>query len=83
LLFILLQLLFIFSYIQHLVLDNHLVEFGDARQGVYFAGCVMRTKRDFMTVPREFDINPEFPRGKNLLLLQHSALGFPTKWHIA
>jgi hypothetical protein len=33
-----------------------------------------------VTVPREFDINPEFPRGENLLLLQHSALGVPT-WH--
>jgi hypothetical protein len=34
--------------------------------------------RAFATVPREFDINPEFPRGENLLLLQYSALGVPT-----
>jgi hypothetical protein len=33
-----------------------------------------------VTVPREFDINSEFPRGENLLLLQHSALGVPM-WH--
>jgi hypothetical protein len=39
-----------------------------------------RTTRAFATVPREFDINPEFPHGENLHLLQHSALGVPT-WH--
>jgi hypothetical protein len=37
-------------------------------------------KRAFATVPQEFDINPEFPREKILLLLQYSALGVPT-WH--
>jgi hypothetical protein len=52
---------------------------GDARQGDYFAGCLIRTKRAFMTIPKEFDINPEFPRGENLLLLQHSAFEVLTK----
>jgi hypothetical protein len=34
---------------------------GYARQGDCFAGCLTRTNRASMTVPREFDINPESP----------------------
>jgi hypothetical protein len=33
-----------------------------------------------VTVPREFDINPEFPRGK-IYFFYNTALGVPT-WHI-
>jgi hypothetical protein len=32
---------------------------GDARQVECFAGRLTRTKRDFLTIPQEFDINPE------------------------
>jgi hypothetical protein len=56
---------------------------GDTRQGNHFVGCLTRMKRAFSTVPREFDINPKFPHRENLLLLQHSALGVATNWHIA
>jgi hypothetical protein len=27
-------------------------------------------------------LNPEFPSGENLLLLQHSTLGVPMSWHL-
>jgi hypothetical protein len=64
------------------VLDNHSVELGTQDKEL-FLGCLTRTERAFATVPREFDINPEFLHGENLLLLQHSALGVPTKWHLA
>jgi hypothetical protein len=33
-------------------------------------------------LPKSSILNPEFPRGKNLLLLQHSALRVPTSWHL-
>jgi hypothetical protein len=80
--FILLHYYFIFTYIQYLVLEP-LGGVGDIRQGDCFAGCLMRTKRAFSTVRQEFDINTKFLRGENLFLLQHSALGVPTKWYIA
>jgi hypothetical protein len=32
--------------------------------------------------PESLILNPKFPRGKNLLLLQHFALGVPTSWHL-
>jgi hypothetical protein len=41
-----------------------------------------RTMRAFSTVPESSILNPDFPRGENLLLLQHSALGVPTSWHL-
>jgi hypothetical protein len=56
---------------------------GDARQGDCFVGCLMRTKRDFLTVSQEFDIYPESSLWEKLLLLQHSALEVLKKWHIA
>jgi hypothetical protein len=82
LLFILLHFLFIFTYIQHLVLDNHSIELGMQDKEIFFAGYLTRTKRAFSTVPREFDIIPEFPHGENLFFIHHSVLGVPMKWHI-
>jgi hypothetical protein len=32
---------------------------GDTRQGTYFAGCLTRIERDFLTVSWEFDNNPK------------------------
>jgi hypothetical protein len=66
----------------HLVLDNHLVELGTQDEKIVLQVARRRSTRAFSTIPREFDINPEFPRGKNLLLLQHSALEVPTSWHV-
>jgi hypothetical protein len=43
----------------------------------------MKNDESFFIVPREFDINPEFLYGENLLLLQYSALGVPLSWHLA
>jgi hypothetical protein len=42
----------------------------------------MRTGDAFLTVPREFDIKPRVTFVEKILLLQHSALGVPTNWHI-
>jgi hypothetical protein len=36
----------------------------------------------FGQFPESSVLNPEFPHGENLLLLQHSALGVPTTWHL-
>jgi hypothetical protein len=36
----------------------------------------------FWLFPESSILNPEFPRGENLLLLQHSALEVPTSWHL-
>jgi hypothetical protein len=55
------------------VLDNHSVELGTQDKEI----VLIRMKRAFTTVPREFDINPKFPHGENLMLLQHSAIGVP------
>jgi hypothetical protein len=41
-----------------------------------------RTTRAFSTVPQSSILNPEVPRGGNLLFLQHFALGVLTSWHI-
>jgi hypothetical protein len=41
----------------------------------------MRTERDFMTIPREFDIKPRDTLVGKILLLQHSALGVQMNWH--
>jgi hypothetical protein len=38
----------------------------------------MRTKRFFLTILQEFNINPELSSWGKLLLLQYSALGVPT-----
>jgi hypothetical protein len=78
--FTVLHIIFYFYLHSHLVLDNHSVEVGTQERGNVLQVTRRRTTRAFATVSREFDINPEFPRGKILLLLQHSALGVPT-WH--
>jgi hypothetical protein len=36
----------------------------------------------FRLFPESLILNPEFPQGENLLLLQHSALGVPKSWHL-
>jgi hypothetical protein len=43
------------------VLDNHSVELETQEQGIILQVAGRRTMRAFLTVPREFDINPEFP----------------------
>jgi hypothetical protein len=78
----LLHLLFIFTYIQNLVLDNHSVELGTQDKEIILQ-VADENEESFLDCPREFDINPKFPRGENLLLLQYSTLRVPTKWHIA
>jgi hypothetical protein len=55
----------------------------DARQGDCFAGCLMKTKIAFSTVPKNSILTLSYPCGEILLLLQYYALGVPTKWHIA
>jgi hypothetical protein len=45
----------------HLVLDNHSVESGTQERGIVLQVAGRRTSGAFLTVPREFDINPEFP----------------------
>jgi hypothetical protein len=72
---------FIFTYIHTLCLTTTRWSWGHKNEEFFLQVARRRTMRAFMTVPWEFDINPEFPRGENLLLLQHSALGVPS-WHI-
>jgi hypothetical protein len=43
------------------VLDNHSVELGTQERGIVLRVPGRRTIRAFLTVPREFDISPEFP----------------------
>jgi hypothetical protein len=62
----------------HLILDNHSVELGTQERGIVLQVAGRRTSGAFSTVLREFDINPEFPRGEILLLVHHSVLGVPT-----
>jgi hypothetical protein len=64
------------------VFENPSVELGTQDKKIVLQVALTRMKRAFMTVLREFDINPKFPCGKNLLFLQYSALGVPTKWNI-
>jgi hypothetical protein len=78
--FTVLHIIFYFYLHSHLVLGNHLVELGTQEQGIVLQVARRRMTRAFATVPQEFDINPKFPRGENLLFLQHSTLGFPT-WY--
>jgi hypothetical protein len=80
---ILLHLLFYFTYIQHLVIHNHSVELGIQDKEIVLHFCLTKIKRASSTIPQEFDINPELSSWGNLLLLQHSALGVPTKWLIS
>jgi hypothetical protein len=61
------------------VLDNHLVELGTQERVIVLQVAGKRSGA-FSTVPREFDIKPEFPHGENILFLHHSALRVPT-WY--
>jgi hypothetical protein len=65
---------FIFTYIYNLCLTTTRWSWGHNNEEIVLQVARRRTMRAFVTVPREFDINPEFPRGKKLLLLQHSPL---------
>jgi hypothetical protein len=78
--FIVLHIIFIFTCIHTLCLTTTRWSWGHKNEKIVLQVARRRTTRAFATVPREFDINPEFPCGENLLLLQHSALGVPT-WH--
>jgi hypothetical protein len=78
--FIVLYIIFYFYLRSHLVLDNYSVELGTQERGIVLQVAGRRTTRAFSTVSREFNINPEFSRGENLLLLQHSAPWVLT-WH--
>jgi hypothetical protein len=40
--------------------DNHSVELGTQEQGIVLQVAGRKMMRAFWTVPREFDINPEF-----------------------
>jgi hypothetical protein len=52
----------------HLMLDNHSVELGTQERGIILQVAGRRTSRAFLTVPREFDINPEFPSWEKFTL---------------
>jgi hypothetical protein len=64
----------------NLVLDNYSMELGTQDKKLVLQ-VAWRERRDFSTVPQEFDIKPQVTHVGKILLLQHSALGVPTKWH--
>jgi hypothetical protein len=59
--FTVLHIIFYFYLHSHLVLDNHSVELGTQERGIILQVTRRRTTRAFLTISREFDINPEFP----------------------
>jgi hypothetical protein len=59
--FTVLHIIFYFYLHSHLVLDNHSMELGTQEWGIILQVAGRRTMRGFLTIPREFDINPEFP----------------------
>jgi hypothetical protein len=83
LLFTLLHLLSYFIYIHlHLVLDNHSVELGHKTRRLFCRLLEEERGELFWLFPESLILNPEFPRGEYILLLQHSALGVPMSWHL-
>jgi hypothetical protein len=81
--FILMHLLFYFTYIKHLVLDIHSVELGTQEKEIVLQVAWRERRELFWLFPESSISTPSYPHGENLLLLQHFALGDPTKWHIA
>jgi hypothetical protein len=73
----------LFTYIQHLVLDNHSVELGKQDKEIALQVAWRERRELFWLFPESSMLILSYPRGKNLLMLQHSALGVPTKWNIA
>jgi hypothetical protein len=59
--FTVLDIIFYFYLHSHLVLDNHSVELGTQERGIILQVAGRRMTRDFLTIPREFDSNSEFP----------------------
>jgi hypothetical protein len=63
------------------VLENHSVELETQDEEFFCRLLEEEWKELFRLFPESSIFNLEFPRGENLLLLQHSALGVPT-WHL-
>jgi hypothetical protein len=66
----------------HLMFDNHLVELGTQDKKIVLHVAWKRMSGAFWLFPESSILNPKFPHGENLLLLQHSIVGVPTSWHL-
>jgi hypothetical protein len=78
-----LHIIFYFTYIYTLCLTTTRWSWGH-RIRKLFCKLLEEEQQDlFRLFPESSILNPEFSRGNNLLLLQHSALGVPTSWHLS
>jgi hypothetical protein len=64
------------------MLDNHSVELGIQERGIILQVAGRRMSGAFFTVPREFDINPEFPSWENLTLATTLCTWSPNLEHL-
>jgi hypothetical protein len=75
-------ILFVYLF-RNFVLDNHLVKLEMQDQEIVLQVAWWEQRELFRLFPESLIFTLSHPYGKKLLMLQHSALGVPTKWHIA
>jgi hypothetical protein len=78
--FIVLHIIFTFTYIHTLFLIATPWIWGHKNEELFCRLLEEEHKELFWLFPESSILTPSFPHGKNLLLLQHSALGVPN-WH--
>jgi hypothetical protein len=64
------------------MLDNHSVELGTQDKEIIVQVAWREWRELFQLFPESSILTLIYSREENLLLLQHCALGVPTKWHI-
>jgi hypothetical protein len=78
--FTVLHIIFTFTYIHTLCLTTTRWSWGHMNEELFCRLLEEERQEIFWLFPKSSILNPSFPRGENLLLLQHSTLGVPT-WH--
>jgi hypothetical protein len=80
--FICIIVIFYFTYIYNLCLTTTRWSWGHKTRKLFCRFLEEEWQELSRLFPESSILNPKFPRGKNLLSLQHSALGVPTSWHL-
>jgi hypothetical protein len=80
--FIVFVIIFYFTYIYTLCLTTTRWSWGHKMRKLFCRLLEEERAELFWLFPESLILNPEFPRGENLLLLQHSVLGVPMSWHL-
>jgi hypothetical protein len=80
--FIIFVIIFHFTYFYTLCLTTTRWSWGHKTRRLFCRLLEEERAEIFRLFPESSILNPEFPRGENLLLLQHSALGVLTSWHL-